>query len=125
MDLTRDQAGQYTAVYLVDAVDGYTPEVGIVIADLTVWVAKEGAQEEAVVMTADKWVEIANGVYWFMYDEDDVDTLGRLLLHIVAAGCRNFVKEEDVVAARGGNVGGPTINMRGGDDADSADGGVS
>jgi hypothetical protein len=89
----KKSTGTSVYVYLVDAVDGYTPETGI--TGPTVTISKAGGAFAAP--NDGTWTELADGWYKVALDATDTDTLGALAINVVAAGCRNFADVVEVV----------------------------
>jgi hypothetical protein len=81
-------------IYLVDATDGFTPEVGVVTP--TIEVSKNGAVQAAGGGT---WTEIGDGLYYYETTAGEVDTLGFLNVRVVkSAVSREFQGVVQVVA---------------------------
>lgn len=83
-------------IYLVDEVDGYTPETGV--ATPTIEISKNGA---ATAAGAGTWTEITggDGTYYYELTAAEVNTEGFLKIRIVKAGVsREFVKEIQITS---------------------------
>lgn len=76
----------YIPVRLYDATDHVTPETSI--TGPTITVAKNGGAAGASSAT---WTEIGSGVYWVGLTAADTNTLGVLVVRVVASGCDTAV----------------------------------
>lgn len=81
--------------YLVDATDGYTPETSVTISAGDLKISKNGGGESN---HAGTWAEVAGGLYYYIADAGELDTLGFLSLRLSKSGIRVFVAVAQVVA---------------------------
>ena len=89
-------------VYLVDATDGFTPEVGITPTGAEIQTSENGA---AFVNFAGTWTEIANGLYYYEFTAAELSTLGFVTVKVNVAGVRDFIGTAQVAIARPGRIG--------------------
>jgi hypothetical protein len=68
-------------VYLVDATDGFTPEIGV--TSPTVEISKNGGSQAAGTGT---FAEIGDGMYYYEFASGEIDTLGWVNVRIIKSG---------------------------------------
>lgn len=77
-------------VYLVDAVDGVTPQTGLTFLAAEVQLSKNGG---AFANAAGAVTEVGSGAYYYQATQAETDTLGYLMIKIAKTGVRPFVDD--------------------------------
>jgi hypothetical protein len=94
----RYNSDNIITIYLVDNVDGYTPETEI--TSPTIQISKNGNNFEDIVYedpSAIEWRNLGNGLYSFELEESNCDTIGDLTILIIADGCCNYIEKGKVI----------------------------
>ena len=83
---------------LVDDTDGKTPEVGITFSGAEIKVSKNGADEVSFAGTVTEVAPSGGGVYYYLPDATEIDTVGFLSVRVTKTGVRTFNSVCEVVS---------------------------
>lgn len=81
--------------YMVNDIDGKTPQLGLTFSGSEIVVSKNGAAESNFAGTA---TEVGGGLYYYQFTQGELDTLGYITVRFVKTSVRVFIGTHQVGA---------------------------